>query len=400
MVGMAKALHERITVTLVKGLVKGATVWDTDVKGFVVRKRSEGKPTYAVKTRVKGRQRWMTIGKHGSPWTPEMARKEALRVLAQATSGVDVGAGRAAERQKATMKEVAERFLALHVAKLKPNTVAEYTRIINQKILPTLGTRKADDISRMDCARLHAGLTVKPRVANLTLAILSKLMNWSIEHGYRADPLNPCKRIGRFRENKRERFLQDDEMARLGAALAGAETNQTESIYAIAAIRLLVLTGARLREILTLKWSYIDLQRRFILLPDSKTGAKPIALNQAAIDILFTIPRLENNPHVIVGHVAGEALINIYKPWHRITEAAKLDGLRLHDLRHSFASFAVARGGSLPVLGKLLGHSQPSTTARYAHLSDDPVSKLAEDTGAHIAAVLGAKSCPTKVADA
>lgn len=318
-------------------------------------------------------------------------------MLAQAANGVDVGAGRAAERQKATMKEVADRFLSLHVTKLKPNTATEYRRIITKKVLPKLGTRKADDVARMDCARLHAGLAEKPRVANLTLAILSKLINWAIEHGYRSDPLNPCKRIGRFRENRRERFLQDDEMARLGAALTAAEVNGSESIFALAAIRLLILTGARHREILTLKWSYVDLQRRLILLPDSKTGAKAIPLNQAAIGVLAALPRLEKNPHVIVGLVPGGHLINLYKPWHRITEAARLEGLRIHDLRHSFASFAVARGGSLPVLGKLLGHNQPQTTARYAHLSDDPVSRLTEETGAHIAAMLGTKSAPTPI---
>ena len=151
--------------------------------------------------------------------------------------------------------------------------------------------------------------------------------------------------------------------------------------FIMAAIRLLVLTGARLNEILTLQWEWVDFDAQCLRLPDSKTGAKTICLNPPAMQVLADIPRLENNPFVICGGKPGAHLINLQKPWRRIRKLAGLDDVRLHDLRHSFASIAVASGMSLPLIGALLGHSQPQTTARYAHLSDDPLKKAVKTVG-------------------
>jgi integrase len=195
-------------------------------------------------------------------------------------------------------------------------------------------------------------------------------------------------------ENKRERFLTPDELARLGAAFEKAEASHLVGSYAIAALRLLIFSGARLSEILTLEWSHVDLDRRIIFLPDSKTGKKPLTLNDAAIEVLKTLPKFANNPYVIAGHRHGAHLVNLQKPWQLVRTLAGLETVRIHDLRHTFASVAVASGGSLPILGRQLGHSQPQTTQRYAHLADDPVRKLTQTTGEVLALAMKQKPKP------
>jgi integrase len=228
----------------------------------------------------------------------------------------------------------------------------------------------------------------KPYQANRMLALLSKFFNWCEKHGYRPDGSNPCRHIEKYKEQRRERFLSPVELARLGDALADAETNETTSPYVIAALRLLVLTGARLSEILTLQWSYVDFDHSLLRLPDSKTGQKVIYLNAPALQILTDLPRLEGNPHVICGKRDGAHLVNLQKPWRQIRKAAGLDDVRIHDLRHSFASVAAGSGQSLPVIGALLGHTQPQTTARYAHLAADPLRAASDAVGGKIAASL------------
>lgn len=166
------------------------------------------------------------------------------------------------------------------------------------------------------------------------------------------------------------------------------QSGVTEAPFALAAIGLLALTGARLTEILTLRWDYVDLANAVLQLPDSKTGAKPIYLNDAAIKLLRTVPVMAGNPFVIAGGRPGARLINLQKPWRRIRAAAGLDDVRIHDLRHSFASVAAGAGMSLPIIGKLLGHSQPVTTARYAHLGADPVRAAANLIGNEISAAM------------
>jgi integrase len=230
-----------------------------------------------------------------------------------------------------------------------------------------------------------------PRAANYALAILSKIMSWAERHEFRPRNTNPCRGVQRYSESKRERFLQPDELARLGAALDHAATNNLAGPFALAALRLLILTGARLSEILTLEWSFIDLGRKMIFLPDSKTGQKPVSLNDDAAAVLASLPRLANNPYVIVGNRTGAHLVNLQKPWQTVRKLAGLEGVRIHDLRHTFASVAVASGGSLPEIGRQLGHSQPQTTQRYAHLADDPVRDLTERTGRKLAEAMRVK---------
>ncbi|MEQ1712720.1 MAG: site-specific integrase [Hyphomicrobium sp.] len=382
---MAEVRLVRITKTLIGQLAPGDILRDADVKGFGAR-RQQDSVSYFVKTRINGRQKWITIGRHGSPWTPETARKEALRILADASAGKDPSEAKRKARIATTVfEDVADQFLTVHGRKLKPTTREVYGYLVRLQLVPTFGRRRIDEITRGDVANFHSKWSDKPRTANHALSVLSKIMSWAEQQGLRAEHSNPCLGIDRYREQKRERFLIPYELATLGRTLDAAERENSQNTFVIAAIRLLILTGARLGEILTLKWEHIDHGRRLILLPDSKTGAKPIPLNQPALDILANMPRVQGNPYVCVGHRKGEHLVNIQKPWRDICKTAGLTGVRLHDLRHSFASVAVAAGGSLPILGKVLGHTQPQTTARYAHLGDNPITQLSEATAAQIA---------------
>lgn len=381
---MANIERKRITLTVVGTLPAGTTVWDTDVRGFCARRQRSSTVSYLVKTRVGGQIRWYTIGRHGQPWTPETARKRALKILAD-PDAVDA---EKAQAQADRFADATEQFFATHGPKLKPRSLEEYQRLNRMYLLPTFGRMMLADISRAHVAKAHAAWRQHPRAANHALSVLSKIMSWCEDQGLRPANSNPCRRIDRYPENRRERFLTREELGRLGVALDRAEADGLADFYVVAALRLLILTGARLSEILTLKWSYIDRERQMIFLPDSKTGQKPIALNDAALAVLDALPRLAGNPYVIAGQREGRHLVNLQKPWRAIRKLAGLDEVRIHDLRHTFASVAVASGGSLPVIGRQLGHSQPQTTQRYAHLADDPVRRLTQLTGNTIAAAL------------
>ncbi|MEQ1711665.1 MAG: tyrosine-type recombinase/integrase, partial [Hyphomicrobium sp.] len=339
-----------ITLTAINGMVPGDIIHDTTLKGFGARRQKDA-VSYFLKTRLNGKQRWVTIGRHGQPWTPDSARKHALQILADPSL-----ADRPVVEASLTFAEVAAQFMVSHGPKLKPETRKAYQCRITLDLIPAFGPKPIDAISRGQISAAHARWSNNPSAANYSLAVLSKLMTWAEDQGYRPEDSNPCRRIQRYKENKLERFLQPDELARLGAALDKASRENLAGTYALAAIRLIILTGARLNEILTLQWSFIDLSRRIIFLPDSKTGKKPLILNDAAIDVLKALPRFANNPYVIVGR-HGDHLVNLQKPWRTVRALADLNDVRIHDLRHTFASVAVASGGSLPILGRQLGHS-------------------------------------------
>jgi len=208
--------------------------------------------------------------------------------------------------------------------------------------------------------------------------------------GLRPDGSNPCRHVKKYEEKKRERYLSTEELIRLGQTLNELEVSGEEPLPPIHCIRLLILTGCRLGEIQTLKWSYVQGNR--LRLPDSKTGAKSVYLGPAALEALGKIERLDDNPYVVTGKLPGTHLTDMQRPWRRIRRRAGLDDLRIHDLRHSFASSAVGMGESLPMIGKLLGHSQVQTTARYAHLADDPVQVSADRISGELARLMGTKT--------
>lgn len=375
-----------VTITAINSMASGDLIHDATLKGFGARRQKDA-VSYFLKTRVNGKQRWFTIGRHGQPWTPDSARKQAIQILADPT----VAERPVAPEADLTFADVAAQFFASHGPKLKPRTLEEYRRLERLYLLPAFGKLPLKAITRAIISNAHAGWQESPRAANHALSVISKLMTWAEDQGYRPEDSNPCRRIQRYKENKHETFLQPDELARLGTALDQAAATNLVGPYPLAALRLLILTGARLNEILTLEWAHVDIDRRILFLPDSKTGKKALHLNNAAIEVLNALPRFANNRYVIVGNRHGGHLVNLQKPWRALRALAKLDHVRIHDLRHTFASISVASGGSLPILGRQLGHSQPQTTQRYAHLADDPVRTLTETTGKALVAALATK---------
>lgn len=386
MAPQAITARRKLTLAVVNSLPPNTTAWDADLKGFCARRQSGPTISYQVKTRVRGRIRWFTIGRHGQPWTPETARRQALKILADPTTT-------ATEQDDARptahlFAEIIEHFFTQHGPKLKPRSLQEYRSLARLYLIPAFGKVRIDALTRGEISRAHASWHEHPRAANHALAVLSKVLSWAEDQGYRPDHSNPCGKIQRYDEQHRERYLTHEEIARLGSVLDRAEANGIASGSAVAAIRLLLLTGARLSEILTLEWRFIDRERQIAFLPDSKTGRKPLTLNDAAFAVLDTLPRFASNPYVIPGTKSGAHLVNLQKPWRAIRTLAGLDDVRIHDLRHTWASHAIAAGGSLAIIGRQLGHAQPQTTQRYAHLADDPVRQLSQSTGSTLATAL------------
>jgi integrase len=392
-----------ITKSLVDRLKSGCTVWDDDCRGFGVRRQVRD-ASYILKVRVHGRQRFLTIGKHGAPWTPETARMRARRLLGEIAEGKDPAAVRDAQRAVPTFKEFSDRYLIEHaVPRKKPRSVEEDRRNLRLHIWPELAKRRIADITELDVARLHAKGKSRPANANRCLALLSHMFNIAEKWGERPRRTNPCAHVDKYPERARERMLSPDELARLGDALRlaargypddfkvnGRAINRSspEDWRAIALVRLLIFSGARLQEVLTMRWTEIDEGRGIARLPDSKTGAKNVFLPAPTLEVLSRLPRIDANPFVLPGDRDGQHFNGPQKAWQRIRALAELDDVRIHDLRHAHASMAVAGGESLYVVGKMLGHSQAVTTQRYAHLSIDPVLAASDRTAQRIAAAM------------
>ena len=362
--------------------------WDSELKGFGVRIMPSGRKTFYAQYRSGGVQRRVKLGAFGSI-TAEEARIEARKVLGDVARGDNPAEEIRYHRRAPTVAEVCERFMTEHVlVRCKPTTQKEYRRSIDLFIKPAMGNRKIADIVRADVSKLHHDLRDKPYQANRTLGVLSKLFNLCEVWGLRPDGSNPRRHVPKYKEVKRERFLSPEEMQRLWSTLDGLDADGSESLAAINALRLLILTGCRLGEIQTLKWSYID--DDYIRLPDSKTGARTIPMTDELRIVLSKIAVEPGNDYVIVGTIEGQHLTDMQRPWRRIRAMAGLDDVRIHDLRHTYASNSIANGLSLEMTGRLLGHTNISTTMRYAHLRDDAI----RDAAASVAAGIGSMHMP------
>ena len=393
------------------------TVFDSVIPGFGLRVYPSGARSWIFEYRPgeggrKVSKKRITIGKVGD-FTPEAARKVADNFRAMVKTGRYPQGDKAKEREAITVAELAATFLADHVeAKRKLSTKAHYEDIFNRLLLPKLGHQKAKNITRADIARLHLANKATPFQANRILAIVGSMYGFGAKRGMVPENMNPARGVERYREDGRERYLSTEELERLGAAIREAETKgipwkidprkKTKHVpkemratkigqHAAAALRLLIFTGARLGEVLNLKWEHVDVARGLLLLPDSKTGKKVIVLNAPALEVLTNLTR--TGTHVIAGESVGteneKPRSDLKRPWAMVKQHAGLQGVRIHDLRHSFAAFGASGGFGLVVIGKLLGHALPQTTARYAHLHADPVRRASEAIGATIAAAMG-----------
>jgi integrase len=363
-------------------------IWDGELPGFGLRVLPSGRKRYVVQYRAGRRSRRISLGP-SSVLTCEQARTRAIGIIAATRNGEDPAAKRDAERRAITVKELGDRFDREHIAlRLKASTAKGYRRMLERVVIPALGRHRVTEVTRADVAKIHHDLRHIPYDANRSLEIISKMFNLAEMWGLRPDGSNPRKHIKKYPEEKRERFLSPAELRRVGEVLREMEGEGIELPPSIAAARLLILTGCRLGEIMTLQWEHVDILGKALRLPDSKTGAKVVHLGQPAVEILEKIERVEGNPWVIVGTKPGARLTDLQPFWQRVRARAGLKDVRIHDLRHTFASTAVAAGQGLSMIGKLLGHTQVQTTARYAHLAADPVKVAADNVAAEISACL------------
>lgn len=378
-------LSSRLIATLAPP-AKEYTVWDDAIPGFGLRCWPSGRMVYICKYRLRGQRQThrYTLGTT-AVLDPPQARAMAQEVLAAVRSGRDPATE--ARQASTTVADLAERYLRDHARpKKRPRSVIEDQRNLTNHVLPALGTRLVAQITRQDIATLHATMQDTPTAANRVLALLSTMFGLAEAWGLRDQRTNPAYGIQRYRERTIERFLSGEELLRLGQALADAEYQQTALPAAIACIRLLLFTGARLGEILGLRWNMIDMARGTARLPDSKSGAKTIRLPAPALDVLRALPRTA--PHVLVGK-QGKPLAAPHDMWRRTCASAGIVDCRIHALRHTFASIGVMGGLSLPIVGRLLGHSSPQITQRYGHFADDPLALASEQIAARVRQAMG-----------
>jgi len=369
-------MKQKLTVRTINALSpseKDVIVWDTELTGFCVKVTPRGRKTFYLYYRNKaGDQRRPSIGVHGSI-QPEAAREIAKRWLLEIAQGGDPSLNREQHRKAPNVAELCERYLSDHAeVRKKASSIAGDRQLIRLYVVPKLGSRKVGSVTRTEVAALHHSLRGTPYMANRVLALTSKMFALAERWNLRPDGSNPAKNVDRFREQKRERFLSAGEVGKLWVALSAPDLGVSSS--ALSAIKLLMLTGRRLNEILQLKWSYIDLDTRTLRLPDTKTGSLLVPLSGTAVSLLADMKASAGEcEYVIEGQRAGQPLVNLQKPWRLIRSRVGLDDVRLHDLRHSYASMGAGLGMSLPMIGRILGHSNSATTARYAHLATDPV---------------------------
>ena len=394
---MAKLQYRTISKRTVESLSvedRDAVFWDDKLPGFGVRVYPSGSKVYVVQTRHEGRSRRVTLGRHGVI-SADKARREAALTIARIKSGEDP---HGKSSRTVTVAELAARYLEQHVeVRCKESTQRMYRSVLERFILPAYGHLAVEEVEQRHIADLHYALRDIPYQANRALEIGGKLFNLAEEWKLRKDA-NPCKFVHKYPEKKRERFLTDAEFRHLGDVLNAMEADGTLPVYPAAAIRLLMLTGCRRNEVVELEWKNVDLAAGELKLADSKTGSRLVPLSPAAARVLGELPRIKGNPWVIPGFKPGRHLADLNHYWDRVRKRADLTDLRIHDLRHSFASRALALGESLSMIGKLLGHNKIDTTARYAHLARDSIkassARVADSIGADILDRKGEEAVP------
>lgn len=390
-------MAQRLTETLVKTVASPAKgnqiTYDTELKGFGVRVTANGAKAFVLNYRVGGQERRITIG--GYPeWTVAAAREKAKELKRQIDVGADPMADRHEERAAATMGDLCDLYIERHLPKKRPTSQKDDLAIIEKIILPRFGKMKAGAIRYADIETLHRELSATaPYRANRTVALLSKIFSLAVKWEEVAE--NPAKGVERNPEHPRARYLDSAELDRLFDALAAHASQPAAN-----AVRLLLLTGARRNEVLSATWDQFDLNRGYWTKPAASVKQKRlhrVPLSSQALDLLRDMRSgAQSDQFLFPGPDPAKPVADIKKSWAAICARARIEGVRLHDLRHTFASTLASSGSSLPVIGALLGHTQAQTTHRYSHLFDDPLRAATERVGSLVVSKSD-KSQPTKL---
>lgn len=355
--------------------------WSDELPGFGIRIYPSGKKAFVLSYRVSGRKRMLTIGRYGV-YTLKQAEGAAKDFLRDISKNIDPLEQKENENNAKTVKELCEQYMEDH-AKAKKRSWRDDQGRVNNHILPAWGKRKAHSIKRADMAAMHIkmGKDGHPYGANRTLRLISKMYKLAEQWGYVPEGFpNPARNIELFEEQERERWVSPEELPRLMQ-----EVNKIENEYVRYSIWLYLLTGLRRSELLTAKWEQIDWTNKELFIPDTKAKrAHHVPLSEFALTILKDLPRIENNPYILPGKIEGQHLVNIYKPWNKIRKAAGMEDVRLHDLRRTVGSWMVQAGNSLHLIGKVLNHSNQSTTAIYARFDQEQVRNALEQHGKQI----------------
>jgi integrase len=388
----------RLTKRTVEGLEPPSSgervVWDDALTGFGMRILATGRRTYFVYGRTRARRQVkLKIGVHG-PITAEKAREIASRELGKIASGADPveekKQSRAAEAKRLgtlTVSQLCDKYLAEHAQMHKrESSIGDDRSMIELVIKPKLGSKRVPDVEQDHIATLHRDLKATPYRANRVLALLSKMFGLAVQPWkLRSD--NPVTGVKRYDEQKRQRYLGTEALGHLADALA-----QHPNRIIANAIRMLLLTGARRGEVLTMTWEQVEREPGVWVKPSAHTKLRRehrIPLSPGALQLLDDMQRYRktDEPYVFPGRSRGQPLVEIKNFWGFVSRAAGLEGVRIHDLRHTYASLLAASGFSLPIIGALLGHTQAATTHRYTHLADDPLREATGRVSAQLDAI-------------